>query len=475
MKLGAKLILLFGLGFAAILLVAALGLPRLVASVGETQLMAMARTIGGYLVHDLETLPFGGDEAAFEKTIDGRFEFVASLGTSTDNFRVNKIILVDTTLHVEVGHPDGEMGADYSGHPDIREAFGAKELAIVLEAPSELPGSGSVQGVRPGGNKGLVEADIVAPVHLADGDVRVLEVKLDFSATLALLSAQYNRVLAIAAIAIAASLVALVGALLLGVRRTVVVPLLSISEAMERVGGGDLEATVEARGRDEIAAMARHFNSMTHGLRERFELERYVSRSTVDAAKVRAVNREAGRGQVERKVLTVFFSDVRGFTSYSERTDPARVIEVLNSLLGAQEEIVRSRSGYVDKFVGDETMAVFEKASDAVDAALAVQKRIAAMSDDIDALTLGIGIHLGELVEGDMGSPRMMNHTVIGDTVNVAARLQAAATPGQVIVSRAVAAVPSVAARYRLRALPPLRVKGKGEALDCSEVLGPAL
>lgn len=487
MKLGAKLLLLFGLGLAAMVAIAALGLPSVVAKVTETQLLAMARTIGGYLVHDLSTLPFDGDERAFEKAIDGQFEFAASLGSSTGNYRVNKIVLIDSRLRVEVGHPDGEIGADYSAHADIREAFGASGLAVVLEAASgqtvgsttataqgsaEGPAAATTAPVTGAASSGdRIEADIVAPLNLADGDRRVLEVKLDFSATLSLLSAQYAKVLAIAAIGIVLSLGLLLSVLLLAVRRTVVKPLLAVSDAMERVGKGQLDASVATRGHDELASMGRHFNAMTRGLRERFELERYVSRSTAESARAKAGSAESGATRVERKRLVVFFSDVRGFTSYSERTDPARVVEVLNALLGAQEEIVRAHSGYVDKFVGDETMAVFERAEDAVKAALAVREGIAAMRESIDGLEVGMGIHLGELVEGDIGSPRMMNHTVIGDTVNIAARLQAAAGPAQIIVSASVAADPAVARRFDLRDLGPLRVKGKGEPVACSEIL----
>ncbi len=484
MKLGSKLIILFGLGFAVIIAFLALGLPRVVASVTETQLKALARTVGAYLVYDLSTLPYGGDEKAFEKTIDRRFEFVAALGASTGNYRVNKIILINSNFRVEVGHPDGEIGADYSSHADIRGAFGANNLAVVLEAATGAGAAGAAGASGAAASGGRVEADIVAPLLLADGDERVLEVKLDFSATIALLGAQYARVLLIAAAGVFVSLCLLMGILLMSVRNTIIKPLLAVSAAMEEVGEGRLDARVEVRGRDEIAAMGRHFNSMTRGLRERFELERYVSRSTVETARARAggpgsdpargaKTAATGTERVERKTLAVFFSDVRGFTSYSERTDPARVVEVLNTLLGAQERIIDSRSGYVDKFVGDETMAIFERAEDAVLAAIAIKEGIAAMSDEIDGLAVGIGIHLGELVEGDIGSPRMMNHTVIGDTVNIAARLQAMAGPGQIIVSASVADDLAVAGRFAMRDLGPLRVKGKGQPIDCRELLGP--
>jgi class 3 adenylate cyclase len=218
--------------------------------------------------------------------------------------------------------------------------------------------------------------------------------------------------------------------------------------------------------------MAEHFDGMVRGLKERFELERYVSKSTVGVARARA---EAGgplSRHVERKVLTVLFTDVRGFTKYSEKTDPARVVAVLNRLLGEQEEIVAACGGEVDKFVADETMAVFTRPIDAVAAAVAIRERVGRMESEIDGLAVGLGIHVGEMVEGDIGSPRMMNHTVIGDPVNVAARLQAAAKAGQVIVSGEVAADPGVAATFELRSLGGISVKGKGFPIDCWEVGG---
>ncbi|MEI6386334.1 MAG: adenylate/guanylate cyclase domain-containing protein [Spirochaetota bacterium] len=454
MKLVSKLLVIFGLGLALMLGLAAWGFPRIVSSISEVQLTSMARTVGAWLVHDLENQIWTGDEPSFEKAIDKRLEFVQSLGDSTGNYRVNKVIIVDKTMHVEISHPDSEVGTDYSSHADIVAAFDASSLAVVREGQEE---------------------DILAPLKLADGDVRVLEIKLDFSATLALLEAQYARLRAIALAFIAVGLGVMVLVLLFGVRRAILVPLSLISEAMERVGSGDLESKATVPGKDEIAAMAGHFNTMVLGLRERFELSRYVSKSTVGVALARAgkANDDGSRhGQVERKVLCVLFTDVRGFTAYSERSDPARVIDVINRLLGMQEEIVDACSGYVDKFVGDEMMAIFERPVDAVAAAVAIRERNQKMKAEIDGLAVGLGIHVGPLVEGDIGSPRMMNHTVIGDTVNLAARLQAAAGPGQVIVSDAVARDRGVAATFTLTPLPAIMVKGKEAPVTIHEVGG---
>jgi len=458
MRLRPKLVVLFTAALAGMLGLALAGFPRLVAQVSETQLFSLAKTLGAYLVEDLRNLRFEGDEAAFERSIEARFEFVQRLGEQTGNFRVNKIILIDQWFKVEVGHPESEIGLDYSTHADIVDAFKKKGFATVIE--KNVGPSGALE----------TDADIVGLIALADGDERVLEVKLDFSATLALLGAQYARVQAIALIVVMALLVALVGILLLGVRGAIIAPVLAISRAMEKVGTGDLDARAELRSRDELGEMALHFNQMVKGLKERFELERYVSKSTAGAARARAA--DGVSRPVERKRRTVFFSDVRGFTAYSERTDPARVVAVLNHLLGMQEEIIARCGGEVDKFVGDEAMAVFERPLDAVAASYAIRETVARMSVEIDGLSLGMGIHEGELVEGDIGSPRMMDHTVIGDTVNIGARLQAAAKKAEILVSATVAADRGVQAAFELVALGGVSVKGKEKPIEVWKVEG---
>ncbi len=468
MRLRAKVSLIFGAGLGLMAALAALVFPRVADKVSETQLHSLSRTLGAYLVHDLESLPYGGDEPAFEKAIDSRLEFVQDLGESSGNYRVRSAIVIGPDFKVEVGHPDSELGADYSGHQDVREAMaaavsapsgaGAPPVRIVLEAASVAGGPAT-------------DADIVAPLALADGDRRVLEVKLDFTGTLAMLGAQYAR-LRLAVGALIALGVALIGGIILaGIRGAVLRPVLAISAAMEKVGSGDLDASAGVSSSDEIGAMARRFDEMTAGLRERFQLERYVSRSTVDAARGRA-ERGGGDAPVRRKRMAVFFSDVRGFTAYSESRDPARVVAVLNELLGMQAAIVAKAGGEVDKFVGDETMAVFASPDRAIAAALVIRAKVGRMAAEIDGLELGFGIHVGELVEGDIGSPDRMDHTVIGDTVNTAARLEAAAKAGQVLVSAAAARDPAVAARFALSPLPPLSAKGKAEPLEVFAVEG---
>ncbi len=449
MRLRKKLFIMFVAALVAVIGLIAFAYPPMADRVIKTQLFSLARTVGLYLVHDLEQLPFSGDEAAFERSVDRQFEFVSTLAATTREFEVRKIVLLKPDRKVEIGHPDSEIGQDYSSHPDVVEALAGAPLQVVIETSASPDGSVET------------DADIVAPVLLQDGDKRAVEIKLDLSATLALLQARYRTIQVIITLGIVAAFGLLTAVLLMTVGGTVIRPILKVSGAMERVGQGDLEAKLGLERRDEIGAMAARFDEMVLGLRERFELSRYVSRSTFGAVKSRA---EGGEGALVRKRrLTLFFSDVRGFTAYSEKTPPERVIAVLNRLLGLQEQIISAEGGDVDKFVGDETMAIFEDPAAALRAALRIRSAAEAARDELDGLRLGIGLHAGDLVEGDIGSPSMMDHTVIGDTVNTAARIQAAAGPGQILVSEELASLEGIEGAFDFFGSGSITAKGKSQ------------
>jgi adenylate cyclase len=178
---------------------------------------------------------------------------------------------------------------------------------------------------------------------------------------------------------------------------------------------------------------------MVHELREKCHLQKFVSRQTIDA--VRKSTLEGVKLGGERKIATVFFSDIRGFTSYSENVEPERVVTMLNKCLATQAQIVKECTGDIDKYVGDELVAVFEgpdMVKNAVRAAIRVQN---AMHETLhievkEDISVGIGINTGEMIMGAMGSKERMNCTVIGDNVNLAARLCSAAKPGQILLAQ---------------------------------------
>ena len=143
----------------------------------------------------------------------------------------------------------------------------------------------------------------------------------------------------------------------------------------------------------------------------------------------------------ELKNLSVMFVDVRGFTTLSERLPPAEMVERLNEFYRVAAQAVFDVDGTLDKMVGDEVMAFFGapfRADDhpqrAVRAALDIVVGVEAMAQDSDSLHIGGGVGTGEALTGNVGGGEVRDFTVIGDVVNTAARLQAAAKPGDVLV-----------------------------------------
>jgi adenylate cyclase len=173
----------------------------------------------------------------------------------------------------------------------------------------------------------------------------------------------------------------------------------------------------------------------------------------------------------KRVEATVFYSDIRGFTAMSETMTPEEIYSQLNEYFEAMCEIIFAHGGYVDKFIGDCVMAVFsapyqtpDDARNAVTAAVEQQQRIRELSERWQTegkrpFTVGMGLNTGEVVMGNLGASSRMNYTVIGDDVNVAARLYNVAKGGEIIISE------TTYARCRdlvdVEALEPVSVKGK--------------
>ncbi|HEX5727778.1 MAG TPA: adenylate/guanylate cyclase domain-containing protein, partial [Longimicrobiaceae bacterium] len=225
-------------------------------------------------------------------------------------------------------------------------------------------------------------------------------------------------------------------------------PVRRLVEATERVSRGDYAVRVPAPSRDELGTLAAAFNEMTHGLmlKERYRgvLDKVVSRSIAD---------ELLKGEItlggETRSVTTLFADVRGFTTLTEGMDPARVVALLNEYAEAAAAAVEDEGGVVDKYVGDEVMAVFgapiradDHARRALQAAVRIRAAVAALNEGRRArgepeLGVGIGVNTGPAVAGNMGSPGRLNYTVLGESVNVASRLCDGAAGGEIVATRA--------------------------------------
>jgi len=183
----------------------------------------------------------------------------------------------------------------------------------------------------------------------------------------------------------------------------------------------------------------------------------------------------------QRTHICILFSDIRGFTSLSERISPEEVVELLNEYFGAMTEIIFRNEGTLDKFMGDAIMAFYghpeQRPDDAVRAvrtALEMQQRMRGLQEqwaveEKESIGMGIGISTGEVVVGNVGTPGKAEYTAIGSAVNLAFRIQGIAQAGQVLISEST--YREAAGEVEVRELEPVLVKGKEEPIAIYEVV----
>ena len=252
-----------------------------------------------------------------------------------------------------------------------------------------------------------------------------------------------------------ALLLAMVGSAFLATR--VSRPLRKLRRALLEIGRGRLDTEVEVESRDEFGEVASAINEMTVGLMQRENLKgalvRYVSAEVTQTV----LDEGAIRLEGQRRNVTILFADLRGFTKLSDKARPEDVVAMLNDFYAGMIDAVMANHGFLNKFLGDGLMAMFgaPRADDqaeqhAVRAAFAMQRAIVRLREHWRSspgwlagveLHMGIGIHSGEAVVGNVGSSERMEYTAIGDTVNLASRLESATKelPGvELLVSEAV-------------------------------------
>ena len=187
----------------------------------------------------------------------------------------------------------------------------------------------------------------------------------------------------------------------------------------------------------------------------------------------------------ENRTATILFSDIRGYTSLTERIHALTSVEILNDFLSSMSEEVFLQEGTLDKYIGDCVMAIFgapvshdDDAIRAIKAALGMKKRVAQLKDQwrdkLDVSTralfeIGIGIHTGEVIAGNIGSLKRMEYTVVGTAVNLASRLENFAKPGQILISRSTYAC----ARdfIEVKKLPSVELKNISRPIEVYEVI----
>jgi adenylate cyclase len=245
-----------------------------------------------------------------------------------------------------------------------------------------------------------------------------------------------------------------------------------LSKALELVGAGTRSVRVEEAGSRDFIEVSQRFNQMVTALERSERMERafgvYVSGQVLEL--IRAQHGEAAIPAALRDA-SVFFADIRGFTSLSERLSPEAVVGFLNRYFARVVQVVDRHQGYLNKFIGDAVVVVFngpmdqpDHATRAMRCALELQGEVRAMNEakafpELGELRVGVGIATGPMVCGNIGSPTQMEYTVIGDTVNLSARLTSHAGATEVWASEATVA--NLPADLQATALEPIKVKGK--------------
>lgn len=257
---------------------------------------------------------------------------------------------------------------------------------------------------------------------------------------------------------------------ILMVVRQIAASLLLLRTAMEQVESGDLDVDVLPDDASEVGFLQAGFNRMVAGLRER-ERIRDAFGAYVDHDVARHLLDGGVRADGEEVEVTVLFLDVRDFTGFAERSTAREVVSTINRLFERAVPAIHGHGGHVDKYVGDGLMAVFGAPQAQVDhagRALAAAREIAAAVEIEfgDALGVGIGLNSGLVVAGSIGGDGRLEFTVIGDTVNTAARVESSTRrTGDTILLTARTLELSGEPRERFVARPGIELKGKREPI----------
>ena len=248
-----------------------------------------------------------------------------------------------------------------------------------------------------------------------------------------------------------------------------------LSSAAREIGAGNLDISVNPGSKDEVGQLARELNNMVNHFREKLHMQKFVSKLTVQMIKERSGS-ILKLAEGERHSVAILFSDIRNFTTVAEKLEPEQIVKLINIYFHLQTEMIEKNGGIVDKFMGDQVMAIFPTQNmlpSAIAAAVAIQRGIREVNRKRKQqgeviLEVGIGINHGPAVLGNMGHKLRMDYTVIGDVVNIAARLCGIAKAGQIIAS--MEAVKNLNGKYPTTRLQPIIVKGRSRAIEICEV-----
>ena len=227
----------------------------------------------------------------------------------------------------------------------------------------------------------------------------------------------------------------------IGFSNRITKPLHILSDAFEKVGKGDLTVDVKITSGDEIEEVSNTFNHMVQDLRQKQTMSKFLTGMVMDEVNAISSGKEL-KYTGEKKTVTIVFSDIRSFTSMCETTEPDVIINTLNYYFQHLLPIIEEHGGSLDKLIGDAIMAVFVHTDDyngangAVRAAVQMQKKLIEIRPKMKELGYpelhaGFGINTGPTIVGNVGAHNTLSRTVLGDSVNLSARIEALSKEGK--------------------------------------------
>ena len=260
-----------------------------------------------------------------------------------------------------------------------------------------------------------------------------------------------------------------------------------IVKALEMVTAGYYEIRVDASRGDELGRVADGINDMAKGLVLREQIRDSFGRFVSPQIAEQFIQERAGKGREiqlggHRREVAILIADLRGFTPLSETLEPEKLTDLLNSYFGEMVVAIKAHGGMVDKFMGDAVMAVFglfddgrNSAADAIATGIEMRNRLDLFNEgqrakNEETLENGIGIHFGEVVAGYIGSTDRLEFTVIGPTVNIAARIESETKPPNPPILISSSVVENAGGIEEVNRVGTFRLKGVTDNIDLYSV-----
>jgi PAS domain S-box-containing protein len=266
----------------------------------------------------------------------------------------------------------------------------------------------------------------------------------------------------------------------------------SVQQSGQKILGVELNPILPERGVVTLSmnlSPLKDANQHTQGVaivlddlteKKRLEAQRRLFERMVSPAVIDQLDPDQLQLGGKRSEITALFADIRGFTSFSERTSPEQLVSILNQYLAAAAEAVLAQEGTIDKFLGDAVMAWYnapipqpDHALRAVKTALEIRSAVETLQQKFPVeyrLSFGVGIHYGDAVLGLVGTEKRLEYTAIGDSVNTAKRIQENSMPGQILISGDVYQL--VKEAIVVNPVAPIHAKGKINLVEVYEVAG---